>query len=295
MSVRRSCAALNQWRSVYSYKPAPRDDTPVIELLLQLAERYPRYGFAKLFRLIRRQGHRWNHKRVYRVYCMLKMNLRRKGKRRLPSRNPEPLAVPVDANNCWSIDFMHDALMSGQGFRTFNVLDDFNRECLAIEIDTSLPTRRVLRVLDRLVAWRGLPEKLRMDNGPELVSVAMVDWAESNGVCLEYIQPGKPTQNSYIERFNRTYRSEVLDYYLFSILEEVKERTEHWIKEYNEERPHESLGDLTPAEFLEANSPCKISTFRWQQLGEVYSKEREKSAFSKKQRTRSFIKLISHD
>lgn len=159
---------------------------------------------------------------------------------------------------------MHDALMSRQRFRTFNVLDDFNRECLAIEIDTSLPTRRVLRVLDRLVAWRVFPEKLRMDNGRELVSVAMVDWAESNGVCLEYIQPGKPTLNSYIERFNRTYRSEVLDYYLFSTLAEVKERTEHWIKEYNEERPHESLGDFTPAEFLEANSPCEISTFRWQ-------------------------------
>ncbi len=263
LSLRRSCAALKQSRSVYTYKASPRDDSAVIETLLQLAERYPTSGFPKLFQHIRRQGKSWNHKRIYRVYCMLKMNLRRKGKKRLPSRNPVSLAVPPGANCCWSVDFMHDALMSGQRFRTFNVIDDFSRECLAIEVDTNMPTARVLRVLDRIVAWRGLPEKIRMDNGPELVSMAMIDWAERNGVRLEHIQPGKPTQNSYIERFNRTYRTEVLDFYLFSTLVEVKEQTEQWLKEYNEERPHGSLGNLTPAEFLEAHSPCEISTYGW--------------------------------
>jgi len=117
--------------------------------------------------------------------------------------------------------------------------------------------------LDRIVAWRGLPAKLRMDNGPELISVLLADWAEKNGVALEFIQPGKPTQNSYIERFNKTYREEVLDFYLFKSLTEVKEITENWLRQYNEERPHESLGHLTPAEFLMKNSPKEVSTFGW--------------------------------
>lgn len=263
LSMRQSCSALALSRAVYRYKPRPRDDSPLIEALLTLAERYPRYGFGKLFSVLRRHGHRWNHKRVYRVYCLLKMNLRRKGKRRLPSRNPKPLAVPPAANVCWSIDFMHDALSNGQRFRTFNVLDDFSRECLAIEVDTNLPAARVVRVLDRIVAWRGLPEKLRMDNGPELISVTLADWAESNSVELEFTQPGKPSQNSYIERFNKTYRNEILDFYLFSTLTEVKEITQTWIKEYNEERPHDSLGKIPPAEFVAAHSTQNISTYGW--------------------------------
>ena len=263
LSERQACAVLGLSRSVYRYVPAPRDDSPIIEALQGLAERYPRYGFGKLFAVLLRHGFQWNHKRVYRIYCLLKMNLRRKGKKRLPSRAPQPLVVPPCANGCWSIDFMHDALTSGQRFRTFNVLDDFSRECLAIEVDTSLPALRVLRVLDRIVAWRGLPAKLRMDNGPELISVLLADWAEKNGVTLEFIQPGKPTQNAYIERFNKTFREEVLDFYLFNSLTEVKEITDNWLRQYNEERPHESLGNLTPAEFLIKNSPREVSTFGW--------------------------------
>ena len=158
---------------------------------------------------------------------------------------------------------MHDSLSSGQRFRTFNVVDDYSRECLAIEVDTSLPAARILRVLDRVAAWRGYPEKLRMDNGPELILIQMAEWAEAHGVELEFIQPGKPTQNSYVERFNRTYRTEVLDFYLFSSLAEVKEITANWLKQYNEERPHESLDNIPPAEYLEINSPQKVSTFGW--------------------------------
>lgn len=263
LSERQGCSALSLNRSVYRYIPKPRDDSPIIKALLGLAHRYPRYGFGKLFALLRRHGFSWNHKRVYRIYCFLKLNLRRKGKKRLPARNPQPLVVPPCANTCWSVDFMHDALFSGQRFRTFNILDDFSRECLAIEVDTSLPTARILRVLDKIVAWRGFPTKLRMDNGPELISVQMADWAEENNVTLEFIQPGKPTQNSYIERFNRTYREEVLDFYLFSSLTEVREITENWLRQYNEERPHESLGNLPPAEFLMKNSPKENSTFGW--------------------------------
>tara|TARA_R100000687_G_scaffold82893_1_gene83725 strand:+ start:1906 stop:2619 length:714 start_codon:yes stop_codon:yes gene_type:complete len=222
----------------------------VIDVLLALTDKYPRYGFRKLFKILRRQGHVWNHKRVYRVYCLLKLNLRRKGKKRLPSRNPEPLCVPELTNHCWSIDFMADSLRCGRRFRTFNVVDDFNREALAIEVDLNLPALRVIRTLDRAAAWRGYPKKLRMDNGPEFISTALAEWAEENGVELEFIKPGKPTQNSYIERFNRTYRNEILDFYLFSRLSEVREITDNWLREYNEERPHESLGDLTPREYL---------------------------------------------
>lgn len=223
----------------------------MIAKLQEAVERYPAYGFSKLFKALRRWGHPWNHKRVYRLYCELKLNKRRRGKKRLPTRSPEPLAVPAMANQCWSMDFMSDSLFCSRRFRTFNVVDDFNREALAIEIDLNLPAPRVIRVLDRLAAWRGYPDKLRMDNGPEFISAALAEWAEDHSIDLDFIQPGKPTQNSYVERFNRTYRDEVLNMYVFRTLTEVREVTEKWIREYNEERPHDALNDLTPWEYLE--------------------------------------------
>ena len=255
VSIRFACRTMSMSRTVYGYKPDLTKDDPVIKVLLELADKYPRYGFGKMFQMVRRRGHPWNHKRVYRVYCLLKLNIRRKGKKRLPSRNPEPLSVPTEANTCWSVDFMSDALITGQRFRTFNVIDDFNREILDIEIDTNLPSARVVRVLDRIAAWRGYPEKLRMDNGPELVSITLAEWAEKHSVKLDFIKPGNPTQNSYIERFNKTYRNEILDFYLFSSLNEVREITQNWINEYNTERPHESLGQFTPVEYLMLKSP----------------------------------------
>lgn len=249
LSVSKACAALRLSRTVFAYKPSPRDDLPVVTALLELVERHPRYGFAKYFAVLRREGHNWNHKRVHRIYRQLNLHLRRKGKRRLPPRTPVRLEEQIAVNACWSIDFMSDALLSGQRFRTFNVLDDFNREILAIEVDTNLPAARIIRVLDRIAAWRGYPEKLRMDNGPEFISVQLAGWAELHGVELEFIQPGKPTQNSYVERFNRTFRDEILNFYVFSRLSEVRDIVDNWIKEYNEQRPHESLGNLTPEEF----------------------------------------------
>lgn len=262
MSQRASCRALSLSRSVYHYRPDDSRDEPVIQALLALVERYPRYGFRKLFVILRREGHCWNHKRVHRVYCQLNLNMRRKGKRRLPSRHPEPLAESDQINQCWSMDFMSDALWCGRRFRTFNVVDDHNREALWIEIDLNLPASRVIRSLDRIAAWRGYPQKLRMDNGPELVSVALAQWAERHQIQLEFIQPGKPTQNAYIERFNRTYREEVLDFYIFRTLNEVREITDRWLKQYNEERPHQSLGDLTPLEFRRQKEP-ETSNLAW--------------------------------
>ena len=249
-SVRAACSAISLSRTVYRYQPDLTKDDPIIEVLLDLAEKHLRYGFGKMFPIIRRRGYPWNHKRVYRIYCALNLNLRRKGKKRLPSRNPEPLSVPESINQCWSADFMSDALWSGQRFRTFNLIDDYNREALTIDVDRSLPAGRVVRALDRAAAWRGYPKKLRVDNGPELTSVRLADWADDNDVELEFTEPGRPMQNGFVERFNRTYRTEVLDLYIFKKLKEVQEITDNWVIEYNEERPHESLGNLTPKEYL---------------------------------------------
>jgi len=199
-----------------------------------------------MFDWARMHGHPWNHKRVYRVYKELALNLRIKPKRRFPSRNPVPLDEATQPNDCWSLDFMSDSLTDGRAYRTLNVLDDFNREGLAIEVDHSLPAERVVRVLDQVAEERGYPRKLRSDNGPELVSQAMIAWAEKHGVELVPIQPGKPTQNAYAERFNRTFRGEVLDVYAFSELEEVREESTRWLYRYNHDRPHLALARQTP-------------------------------------------------
>jgi len=186
---------------------------------------------------------------MYRIYCETGLNLRVKPKKRLPSRHPQPLTQPETLNACWSLDFMSDRLENGRSFRTFNVLGDFNREALWIKIDLSLPAARVTRVLDMLAVWRGYPERIRVDNGPEFTSHHMVGWAQEHAVKIEYIQPGKPAQNGFVERFNRIYREEVLDAFLFSTLDEAGENTVDWLQDYNAIRPHASMGNLTPYEF----------------------------------------------
>jgi putative transposase len=262
LSVRSSCRLLGLSRTVYKYRPDANRDNELIAALSELVERYPRYGFPKLFQMLRRKGLVWNHKRVHRVYCKMGLNIRRKGKQRLPNRNPKPLCVPAEANQSWSVDFMSDSLFDGRTFRTFNVVDDYNREALGIEVDLNLPAKRIIRVLERIAMWRGYPIQIRCDNGPELVSLAMAEWAENNGVILEFIQKGKPTQNSFVERFNKTYRDEILDFYIFNTLSEVREITNSWLNEYNLERPHESLGNLTPVEYLQKKQP-EFSKLVW--------------------------------
>ena len=249
VSERRACRIVGIRRSVQHYQASPRDDQALVAALQQLAEAQPRWGFSKLFYWLRNHGHRWNHKRVYRVYCAMKLNLRIHKRRRLPKRFPEVLEQPKLPNQCWSMDFMNDALLSGQRFRTLNLIDDYNREALAIEIDTSLPGQRVVRVLERLAAWRGYPKQIRIDNGPEFISTVLMQWGQEHPVRLHFIQPGQPAQNAYIERFNRTYRTEVLDLYLFQSLKEVRQLTEHWLHSYNQDRPHDALGGQTPIAF----------------------------------------------
>jgi putative transposase len=227
------------------------DDSQIKQELLALAEQHKRYGFWKLYPLLKRQGFGWNNKRVYRVYCELKLNLRKRPKKRLPSREKIALVQPLQTNTCWSLDYMSDALMTGRRFRTVNVLDDCNREALGIRASFSLPSERVTEFLDEIAAKRGYPNQLRVDNGPENISIVMVQWAQKHNVTIQYIQPGKPAQNAYIERFNRTYREEVLDMNLFYGISHVQAITDEWLIKYNGERPHESLGNLTPWEFSE--------------------------------------------
>lgn len=254
ISQRAACRALRLSTSAPYYRSRRPDDGPVIEAISGYVVDNPGHGFGLLSGTFRDRQSRWGKTRLWRVYRELRLNLPRRGKKRLPARIRDPLEVPMVANHTWSADFMADALWSGRRFRTFNVIDDFNRESLRIEIDNSLPAARIVRALDELCEIHGKPSRIRLDNGPEFISAALAEWAKKNGVELVFIQPGKPTQNAYIERFNRTYRTEVLDRYVFNSLPEVRRMTEDWRHRYNHHRPHRSLGNLPPARFAMAKS-----------------------------------------
>ena len=198
------------------------------------------------------KGFAWNHKRVYRIYRDLELNLRIKPRKRLKRDKPDALAVPETPNQTWSMDFMADQLADGRSFRTLNVIDDFNREGLGIELDFSLPAARVVRALDQIIEWRGRPAAIQVDNGPEYVSGTLAVWAEKRGIVLWFIQPGKPQQNAYVERYNRTVRSEWLSQFVFETMEEVQEQATRWLWTYNNERPNMAIGGITPAMKLKA-------------------------------------------
>lgn len=217
--------------------------------LKSLSEEFPRYGFKKLYELLRSRIGHYNHKRVHRIYCMLGLNLKRKPKKRLAPRTKLKLKQPVHKNECWSLDYMCDALKSGQRFRTANVIDDFNRECIGIHVAFSLPAVHITNWLDNIARWRGYPKQIRVDNGPENCAHHFIKWAKGHNIEVLYIQPGKPAQNGYVERFNRSYREAVLDMYLFDNLRQVQLLTDDWIEHYNNERPHEALGNVAPAHY----------------------------------------------
>ena len=217
--------------------------------LLKLADTYKAEGYRLLTQRLKRAGFAVNHKRVYRLYVSLNLHLRIKRRKRLPEREALKLIPCTAPNQCWSMDFMSDSLEWGRKFRTLNIIDDFNREVLHIEIGTSLPSQRVVNVLQRLIDWQGKPAQIRVDNGPEYIAKSLRKWCEEQQITLLYIQPGKPTQNAYVERFNGTYRAYVLDAWLFRNLREVERVSEEFRMDYNTQRPHSSLNYQTPEEY----------------------------------------------
>jgi putative transposase len=231
-----------------------KKDEPLIHQLTELSVSYPKEGFWKCYYRLRNQGELVNHKRLHRIYKLLKLPQRRKGKKRLPKRVAQALVVPPTFTHTWSIDFMSDALSNGRKIRTFNVIDDYNREILYIDIDYSLKSNRILWVLQHLSKRYGKPQKIRMDNGPEFIANIACWWSEANAVEFMYIEPGKPTQNAFIERFNRTYRENILDAYLVDSIDELQTITDEWVKDYNEYRPHDALGGLSPKQYKHKNS-----------------------------------------
>lgn len=252
MSVNRACQLMTVSKTAYYYQPKKRaGDRAIAESLKSLAQRHKRWGFDKMMMKLKMDQKPWNHKRVYRVYCDLGLNLRIKPRKRIPKGQARALMQPLHANLCWSVDFMSDSLDCGSRFRTFNVLDDYNREALLIEPSMTLPAMRVTQLLDQVAVTRGYPEMIRTDHGPEFESHEFKQWAKRRGVLIRFIQPGKPAQNGFVERFNRTYREEVLDMNLFSNLREVKVITKEWLEGYNTERPHESLAGLPPVQFAQ--------------------------------------------
>lgn len=253
VSQRQACKTVGLQRSTVQYKAKPKQDNEVIDELNKLVSKHPAIGFWQSYHRIRNFGFAWNHKRVYRVYTLLRLNIRRRSKKRLPGRVKQALYQPEVINEVWSIDFMSDTLWDGRKYRLLNIIDDYNRELLHIEADLSLPTVRVIRVLEYLKEFRGLPKIIRVDNGPEFISHKLDQWCRQNKITLVFIQPGKPMQNAYVERCNGNIRKELLNAYVFTSLTEVREKAEQWMMDYNNERPHKSLGYQAPKVFAEQN------------------------------------------
>ncbi|MCD6056441.1 MAG: family transposase [Gammaproteobacteria bacterium] len=258
LSTIRSCDLFSIRKTAYYYE-SKKDvkDAEISAYLLRLADEHNRWGFDKMILKVKADEKPWNHKRVYRLYCENGLNLRIKARKRIPKGEAKALVQPIASNVCWSADCMSDALECGRKFRTFNILDDYNRECLLVEPRYSMPAKQVIELLEQVAIERGYPEMIRVDHGAEFESGVFKNWAKENQVLIQFIQPGKLAQNGFIERFNRTYREDVLDMNWFRDIAEVRQITKAWINTYNEERPHESLAGLSPVHFAQR---CKQLT-----------------------------------
>jgi len=252
VSISLACRIFVVSETCYRYQAKLTDENALIaDWLIRLTDNQRNWGFGLCFLYLRNvKQYRWNHKRVYRIYRELELNLRIKPNKRLEREKPLPLAVPEAINEVWSMDFMHDQLEDGRSFRLFNVIDDFNREGLAIDVDLSLPAARVIRSLNQIIEWRGKPKQIRSDNGPEFISQALASWAKKNDIELLFIQPGNPQQNAYVERFNRTVRYDWLAQYLFESIKEVQQQATNWLWTYNHERPNMGIDGVTPKQKL---------------------------------------------
>ncbi len=249
VSERRVCGLMGMAVASYRYQRTDSDER-LRTRLVELAREKPRFGYRRLQVLLRRGGEPVNHKRVLRVYREAGLMLRRK-KRKHCVRVGRPLLARTSANQEWALDFVHDAVDCGRAIRVLSVVDAYTRECLALEVDTSFASRRVTRVLDTIVSERGLPQAIRCDNGPELTSRHFLAWCVERQIELVHIQPGKPTQNAYVESFHGRLREECLNVSWFQNLFDARRKIAAWRKDYNEERPHSSLGYQTPKEFAE--------------------------------------------
>ena len=246
-SQRRACALTSSHRASIRYRSKRSDEAILRQRLKELATERPRFGYLRLHVLLRREGWLVNHKKVYRLYREDGLKLRPKRGRRLKSELRMPCAAPTASNQLWTLDFVSDALSCGRRFRALNVVDAFDRRCLTIEVDTSLTGERVVRVLQRLCDQYGQPKTLQIDNGPEFRGRALDTWAHHNRVGLHFIEPGKPTQNAYIESFNGKLRDECLNQEWFTDLQDARSTLEAWREDYNTLRPHSSLNYLPPA------------------------------------------------
>jgi putative transposase len=269
LSERRACRRVGSGRSTQRYRPrAHADDQPLRQRLRELAAVRPRFGYRRLHVLLRREGVIVNHKRVERLYREEGLAVRRRTRKRVARDGRGRAAVPGRPNQQWGVDFVSDALAWGRRIRLFTVVDIFTREALAIEVDTSLPGGRVVRVLERLVAERGAPDEIVLDNGPELAGKALDQWAYERGVWLRFIEPGKPVQNAFVESFHGHLRDECLDRHWFIGLSDARHTIETWRQDYNRVRPHSALGYLPPEEFRQAFEAAVIKRQAWVGLSE---------------------------
>lgn len=249
LSERRACGLVGVSRSTCRYQAATRpDDETVRQELRTLAGQRRRFGYRRLHVLLRRAGHAINHKRVYRLYRADGLSVRRRQRKRLTAAPRERAAVAVAPNQNWALDFVSDTLANGRRLRVLTVVDTFTREALAIEADTSLPAVRVVQILEEISMLRGVPQAITLDNGPELTSRVLDQWAYQRGVQLCFIDPGKPVQNAYSESFNGRLRDECLNQHWFLTLSQARAILTAWREDYNRDRPHSSLGYRTPEE-----------------------------------------------
>jgi putative transposase len=255
----------------------------VIDKLQELVDKYSRKGIDMYYKLIRREGLKWGRNRVLRVYRLMKLSFRRKCKKRIPARLKVPLVIAEGLNKGWTMDFMSDALVNGRRVRVLNIMDEYSREALAVYPDYSIPSVSVINQLEILEQHRDLPDSFRLDNGPEFTSFEFTEWCRLKNIKITYIQPGRPMQNAYIERFNKTYRDEILDAYLFENLEELRILSENWMRIQNNEIPHGSLNDNTPHEFatkaVNSGKPSGFTTIN-SHNSSSNSREKSKSALS---------------
>ena len=260
MGVTRACGLVGISRSLFYYESTRASDAELTERMAAIAATKRRYGYRRIHVLVRREGWMANHKKIWRLYSLAGLSVRRRKRKRIAAVERAVRPLPSGPNQSWSMDFVSDGLAYGRRFRCLNVVDDYTRECLAIEVDTSLPGIRVKQVMQRLSEMRGLPVSITVDNGPEFAGKVLDAWAYEAGVTLSFIRPGKPVENAYIESFNGKFRDECLNEHWFTSMKHSRRMIEAWRVEYNVERPHSSLGYLTPEQFAIAHSQKGLLT-----------------------------------